>query len=661
MTFLQDIRYAARSLARRPILTATVAITLLIGIGLNAAVFAAIEGMWFRPRVEKDPGSFVQMLSSYPNGSPIHGQPWTSSLAAFAAMRAQSRTVTNFAAWQVVQARIEDEPRRELSLLVTCEFFSLYGLDHAAQGRLFNADECGGPATRVALISEELWRNRFFSSPVIGTTVRLNHQAYRIVGVAPAQFAGRLRGPGVWIPFTAAVDFFDGRDVFQEPSTPWLFIEGRMRRGSLKADVEAEIMRIAAGVTGSPRILVTNGSNAQNPANRGMMLGILPLVMAVMSLVLLMACSNVTILLLARAAARRREIAIRRALGADRARILRMLITEGLLLASLAGSAAAVLAHWLPVAFRAILWRAPYYPVNPDWIVFTYLAGITLVAGCAAGFGPAVESFRSDLSPALKKHPAFIRPRSRWQMRDLQVAVLVAISVVLVAGAALFVRAQLGLLSAGATEAAARTIVVALRPGTPDPALLARVRAIPAVESVVVTNRRLSVVVNRDADEVSREIGVLLNEPPQTQQSEFRELAARFRTLVTMVAVLGAIALLLAILGVYGVVAFAVSQRSQELAIRVALGARRVDVVRAVLGSGFRPIIVGLAGGVVLALGGAAALDVAFRASPVAIHAWDPMVYIIVCALLATASAVAMFRPAWRAGSVDPALALREE
>jgi ABC-type antimicrobial peptide transport system permease subunit len=138
-------------------------------------------------------------------------------------------------------------------------------------------------------------------------------------------------------------------------------------------------------------------------------------------------------------------------------------------------------------------------------------------------------------------------------------------------------------------------------------------------------------------------------------------MGSRFRTLSGMVIFLGGIALLLAVIGVYGVVAFAVSQRSQELAIRVALGARRADIMRAVLAPGMRPILAGILAGLLLSMAGSAALVVAFRSSPVALKASDPLAYLGVCVVLAAASLVAMFRPAWRAGGADPAAALREE
>jgi hypothetical protein len=186
------------------VLAGAVAFTLLVGIGLNTAVFAVVDGMWFRPRIEKDPDSFVQMLADYPDGpgSPSKpGEPWTLSLAGYQALRERSHSITDFAAWRAVSARVDDDVQADLPLLVTCDFFSLYGLERASQGRLLRSDECTHKgAARVVVISDEMWRGRFLSAPsIIGARIRLNQRLYTIVGVVEARFPGRLRGGGIWI------------------------------------------------------------------------------------------------------------------------------------------------------------------------------------------------------------------------------------------------------------------------------------------------------------------------------------------------------------------------------------------------------------------------------------------------------------------------------
>jgi len=653
----------------------------------------------------------------------------------------------------------------DLTLLVTCDFFSLYGLERPVQGRLFGAADCApnqtSPDIAPVIIGEELWRSRFFGNAgIIGSRIRLNRRPFQVVGVAPARFAGRLRGPGIWIPYTSASPFFAGRDLFQEPDVPWLIVEGRLRPGFSRADAEREINAIG---TNHQHVVLTNGSFAQHPDARAQMLFVMPLVMGALTLVLLLACANVTTLLMSRAASRRQEIVIRRALGADRARLVRMLLTEGVLLSGTAGGLSAILAYWIPAAFERVMWRAPHYPVQPDWVIFAYLAGVTLLAGCIAGLGPAAESFRSDLTPSLKKEPRFAR------ISGVQLASLVAMSLVLLTGAALFVRARFTALHGAGFEAQSLVMHLANRP---SPELEQRIRSLPGVEatgfatlapfadkgedevlvnsvspgffdalripimrgrgfqpgdaSAVVITEALErqlwpnhdalgktyndkthagatvIGVARDADyirfgagerllyyrllagnapgasmfirfhgdaiTVARSVGAVAAQLdpeqtglPSTLQSQMEEMGSRFSTISGMVACLGAIALLLAMVGVFGLASFTVSQRSRELAIRVSLGARRKDIVRCVLAPGIKPVLIGLLAGTVLTFAGAGVLWRVFRSTPVAFTVFDPAVYAGVSLLLIGVALLAMFPPALRAAAADPGMALRQE
>ena len=776
----QDVRYAVRGLRRNPILTSGVVITLMVGIGLNTAVFSVLNGMVFRSRIEKDPDRFVQVLTE---SAGLYG----TSLADYQFYRARANGVTDLAAWTVVGATLNDDPSPDLALLVTCDFFRLYGLEQAGLGRLFRAEECAAPlAAPVAVISEELWRRAFSSSPaIIGATILVKQHPFQVVGVAPARFSGRLRGQGIWLPFTMQPLFYGGRDFFREPAIPWLTVEGRMKPGYSRREVAAEFRALAAPGR-STTVTVTNGSFFEHPGVRPMMLFVVPLWMGALTLVLLLACTNVTMLLLSRAAARRQEIAIRLALGASRQRLVAMLLTEGLVLASAAAVFCAYFAYQVPVLFEKVLVSAPHYPVQPDWLVFAYLAGITLLAGCIAGLAPAAESFKTDLTGSLKGQVSFFRaPASRWRTRDLLIGAQVAMSLVLLVGAGLFVRAQRRmahgdsgmparqLLStpfqvkpadADATLVVYRQLETAARalpgvraasyanapPGTSrDAAALSaagrrteasvsfvspdffatvqlpilRGRGLQGGSDVVVSetlarllwpggnavgqavagehgDRFVVAGVARDAkrfngDDTPRlyrlpgqrySTGVLMvrfegdaaaverglsglmrNTPgleggiPRTFQSIVDEMASRLWVMTAIVMSLASIALVLAVIGVYGVVAFAVTRRTRELGIRLALGATRRDIVRTVLGSGVKPIVAGLLIGSLLALVGSVALARVLKGSPAAIDTRDPLVYSAVALVLATAALAAMFRPALRAAKADPADALRQD
>jgi len=185
-------------------------------------------------------------------------------------------------------------------------------------------------------------------------------------------------------------------------------------------------------------VRLTNGSLIDEPAVRPLAFWIVPLVMGALSLVLLIACANVTMLLLSRAARAARD-AVRVSLGASRSRLLRMLLTESLLLSVMAVPLSAWLAYEVPVVFKRMIPTLPFYPFQMDYGVFAYLAGLTTVAGVLAGLAPALESLKPSLSASLQGHDT-LAAVTRWRTRDILVALQVAMSLVLLAGGALFVR-----------------------------------------------------------------------------------------------------------------------------------------------------------------------------------------------------------------------------
>jgi predicted permease len=453
-SFLLDLRYALRGLRSSPVLSFSVVLTLIFGIGLNAGAFAVVAGIVFRSRVEKDPATFFQAL-------PPSGAPFGSSTADFRAIRDRAQTVTSVAAWATANMRLNGDPRGSLVQFVSCGFFRLYGLEQAKIGRLLQEKDCGGE--RVAVLAEELWSERFHADPgLVGSTIWLGGHPFTVVGVVPARFSGRLRGPGIWIPYTTP----------GEVARPWLTIEGRFLPGRSRQEAAAELSAIAGSA-----ITLTDGSLIEMPAARTAALFAVPLFIGAMMLLLLLACTNVTVLLLSRAAARRYEMGVRLALGANRGRLLRMAATEGVLLAAIAGVASAFAARLVPAAIEKIVPQMPHYPMNVDWIVFAYLGGITLAAGILAGMAPAAESLRMELSGSLK------RQREKWRVRDVLIAAQVAISLVLLIGAALFARTQLRLLAGGQTEASRHTMTVALARADFE-RVAERVRTLPSVRSV---------------------------------------------------------------------------------------------------------------------------------------------------------------------------------
>jgi hypothetical protein len=638
-SFLMDARYAFRGMRRNPVLSISVIVTLVFGIGLNAGCFAVVAGMVFRPRIEKDPGTFFQAL-------PASGGPFSSTTAEFRSIHDRARTVSDVSVWTTLGMRVNDDSRANLVQPVSCGFFGLYGLEHAKLGRLLQEGDCGGPP--VAVLSAELWRDSFHADPaVVGTVVRLAGKPFTVVGIAAAGFSGRLRGPGIWIPYPAV----------GEVQRPWLTIEGRVLSGHSRAEAAAELSSLAGH-----SITLTNGSVIEMPAARQAALWVTPVFMGALMLLLLLACTNVTVLLLSRAAARRYEMGVRLALGADRVRLLRMAGTEGVLLAAIAGAGGAALAGSVPAAIYKLVPGMPHYPMAVDWMVFAYLAGITLAAGCVAGLAPAAESLRVDLSGSLK------RERSKFRLRDWLISAQVAVSLVLLVGGALFGRTQLRLLASGQSDQSRHTIRVPL--ARPDLGRVAeRVRQVPGVRSVEIGPRgdllaRFDgdpAAVTREMREVLAELGVEPRDLPETLQTLTAELSGRFRSVAGVALFLGMAALVLAIVGIYGVIAFAVNQRMKEIGIRLALGATRGDILRDIFQSASRPVVGGLAVGFPLAVVAAKGLGQAFRNSPAPFVWNDPAAFGAVGLLVVGAAAAAMIRPALRASKWDPMVSLRQE
>jgi predicted permease len=592
-------------------------------------------------------------------------------------------------------------------------------------------------------------------------------------------------------------------DAFRDERAPWLVMIGRLKPGVSRAAAQAELAVIAAQQDrldyGRQTVVrLTNGSLIDEPAVRPLTFWIVPLVMGALSLVLLIACANVTMLLLSRAAERQHEMAVRLSLGASRSRLLRMLLTESLLLSAMAVPLSAWLAYEVPVVFKQLIPTLPFYPFHMDFGVFAYLAGLTTAAGVLAGIAPALESLRPSLSASLQGHDP-LAAVTRWRTRDLLVAVQVAMSLVLLAGGALFVRAEYRMVHAdpgfemdrvlmvtprlrvpphtpatiatfqraivdrlvlipgvraaarasdaplGDGESASPTVTVTAAEGTATTGRTASTNIVsreffdtlniplvrgrvfepgeaagrlppiilseslahdlwpgrdPIGEAVEINNRPSQVIgVVRDTRSLLRDAGIptvyeLLGAAsatntilvrfdgdtraaasavraavsaldadafvePRTLSALRDEAAAKFMRLVLSVLFLALVAGVLAIVGIYAVVAFAMSRRTKEIGIRVALGATRLDIIRLVMSSGTKPILAGLAAGTGIALLAAQALMKVMANAPVPLEPRNPTTYAAVAAVLAAAAVTAMLGPAWRAASNDPVRALR--
>jgi predicted permease len=449
-TIAQDLHYALRTLARAPGFTAAAVITLALGIGANTAIFTALDRLILRPLPVEQPDQLVKIVTERPGGL-NHNLSYPAfadvrDLTVFAGVLAYSKTPITLTSPTSAE-RLEGGA-------VSAGFFTALRLP-LALGRDISADEDRpGAPSDVVVLSHGLWRSRFHADPdMVGRTIGLNGRPFTVVGVAPAGFGGLIRGveDQVWIPVTVA-----GRTVAPDFATrrrlSWLDVLGRLAPGM---SVERAAAPLAALDRGLVELSLRDATERTRllPAAHGLTWSVgayqepLTILMAAVALVLLIACANVASLVLVRASARQREFAIRVSLGAGRARLFRQLLTESALLAAAGGVAGVALGTWLSDALPALrtVWGDPIAGARGlDARVVGFAAVATALTVLVFGLVPALQVSRSDVVTGLKE-TGTRAPGRRLGLRDSLVIVQVALSLVLLTGAALFVRTLVSL------------------------------------------------------------------------------------------------------------------------------------------------------------------------------------------------------------------------
>ena len=500
-TLLQDARYALRLFARSPGFAAVAIFTLAIGIGANTAIFSVADALLLRPLPYKDPGRLVLISQARKLNKTRQGPL---SWLRFQQIEAHQQSFTGVAAFTSESFTLtgRGDPEQFSGARVSWNFFDILGVQPAL-GRGFTPEEDKPGGDSVALISHNLWARRFGSSPAaLGAHMTLDSRDYTIAGVLPDGFRFDLFGKECDIVTPRVYELNIATPQQIQAGAGFLNYIARLKPGVTVARAQAEMDALAAQYRAAfprnpdsdPAMIVAVG-NLRDEMVSTARVAVLILFGAV-SVVLLIACANVASLLLSRALGRRREIALRTAIGAPRFGLIRQLLTESLLLAMLGGAMGAVISAWgTRLIVRMAAGNLPRSAdIRTDSTVLLFTAVISIVAGVLFGLAPALQISRPDLMAVLRSEGrGATSGRRRNVMRNLLVVSQVALSVLLVVGAGLLARNFLQLRSAAAGFDARNllTMNISLPPARYDKNrqvlffddLLRRVRALPGVRS----------------------------------------------------------------------------------------------------------------------------------------------------------------------------------
>jgi predicted permease len=458
--FFADCRYGARLLSRSPVFACAAVMSLALGIGANTAIFSLMDLVMLRMIPVREPGRLVQFQKVHPT----YGRG-SISYPLFEQFQHELQSFEGLLAHSFVG-------RRELSIggqaeeadieLVSGSYYSVLGVS-AWAGRTFTTEVDAAPGgSPVAVISNGYWKRRFGSNPsAIGATFQLNRTVFTIIGVTPPEFFGVFVGHAPDITLPLGMDAVArGESWLGKPDFNWLSVMGRLRNGQSLAQAKAEVKAIFA------RIAATDASRADTEQSRKVALAQrmelepagngfdelrhqfsepLAILMGVVALVLLIACANLANLLLAKSAARRREIAVRLAIGAGRGRLIRQLLTEGLLLSAVGGAFGVLLAYWLGNGLVTMMSNGGprmALAVRPDTRVLAFASLVSLLACLLFSLAPAIQATRLSVQPALAEIRA-----GRWRLGKGLIVAQVAISLLLLIGAGLFGRSLLNMYS----------------------------------------------------------------------------------------------------------------------------------------------------------------------------------------------------------------------
>ena len=443
---MSDLKFAFRQLLKNPGFAAVAVLTLALGIGANTAIFSVVNAVLLRPLPYPEPDQLVQLRRDQSSGAST-----LIDSATFVAARAQSQSLARIAAYSGGDTTLNGAgpAERLVAGAVTADFFPLLGV-HPALGRNFPQDEDTPNGPKSVILGHGLWQSRFGGdADVLGRTITLNEQSYTVVGILPARFQ-YPEGFQLWTPL--ALGETGGNFVTYGEGMWLLKAIARLKPGVTLAQAQTELRTIAQRVqpTGPTAARGGEGEGDEGVLTLvslheqvvGDVRAALLVLLGAVALVLLIACANVANLLLARAAARQREMAVRAALGAGRLRITRQLLAESVLLSLAGGGLGIFLAFW---GVRALgQWSGASLPamhgIDIDGRVTAFTLGMSVITGLAFGFAPAVQAWRTDVNAALKEEGRGDTGGHHNRLRHLLVVSEVALALVLLIGAGLLLK-----------------------------------------------------------------------------------------------------------------------------------------------------------------------------------------------------------------------------
>ncbi len=462
----KDVGYGFRSFRRAPAFAFVAIASLAVGIGANTLIFSLVNSMLFRPRPVSNPEQLVELYTGT-REQPFEGTSYPS----YAEFRDRNDVFTGLAAHNIRQFRFGGSNEVEVvwGETVSGNYFDVLGVRPQYGRPLIAADEHDSSGNPVVVISDSLWRRRYNADPdVVGRDVAINGQIATIVGIAPPEYTGLIRGLAseVWIPLAAMPQLEPkrGTPMLISRGNRWLVMVGRLKPGAsleqararfevLSRDMQEthpEEWRSLRAETGTVRELfvsvVTERDSRIHPGMLDVAYAMAALLFVTVNVVLAVACTNLAGMLLARAFSRRKEIAIRLALGAGRWRIVRQLTTESLLLALISGAAGVILTIWV---LNLLLANLPPLPegmrialdLRLDWRVLAYTVAFSTVTGILFGLAPAIQSSKAEVSSVLKDDSAAVTASHRTsRTRTALVVIQVALSVLLLIASGLMVR-----------------------------------------------------------------------------------------------------------------------------------------------------------------------------------------------------------------------------